>query len=73
MVLLTYEQQWRLLYKVEEDILNARNFSRVSQDTHKKVWYQLHTVPDSTKWPNVFTLKEYFPYSRSSKQSGEHI
>ena len=30
----------------------------MSQDAHKKVWYQLHTVPDSTKWPNVLLLSE---------------
>ena len=44
--------------EVEEAVQYARNFLSVSQDTHKKIWYQLHTVPDSSKWPNVLQLSE---------------
>ena len=39
-------------------MLNARDFLNVSQESHKKIWYQLHTVPDSSKWPNVVRLSE---------------
>ena len=46
------------LCSIQEAVQYARNFLSVSQDTHKKVWYQLHTVPDSSKWPNVLQLSE---------------
>ena len=35
-----------------------KNYLSVSQDAHKKVWYQLHTVPNTSNWPNVFLLSE---------------
>ena len=44
--------------EVEEAVQYARNFLNVSQNTHRKVWYQLHTVPDSSKWPSVLELSK---------------
>ena len=68
--------------EVEEAAQYARDFLSVSQESHKKIWYQLHTVPDSSKWPNVVCLSELLfslPFSNSHvervfstlKQKGE--
>ena len=54
--------------EVEEAVQYARDFLSVSQESHKKIWYQLHTVPDSSKWPNVVRLSELLfslPFSKS--------
>ena len=45
----------------EEAVQYSWHFLCVPQDIHKKVWYQLHTVPDSTKRPNVLLLFKCSP------------
>ena len=50
--------------EVEEAVHYAISFLSISQETHKKIWYQLHTVPDSSKWPNMLQLTLYRPRMR---------
>ena len=43
--------------EVDEVVDFCRNYLDVLED-YKKVWYKLHTTPDSRKWPNILLLSQ---------------
>ena len=47
-----------ILDEIEDIIDYATTYLRIGSDDYKKVWYQLHSSPDSTKWPNIMLIAE---------------
>ena len=44
--------------EIEEAVQYARKYLAIDTKSYKKIWYTLHTCPDSRKWPNVLLLCE---------------
>ena len=42
--------------EIEEIVDHARRYLSIDKVCYQKVWYKLHTSPDSSKWPNVLLL-----------------
>ena len=58
-----------LTSEIEEIVDYARTYLRIECDSFSKVWYQLYSSPDSTKWPNILLMSELllsFPFSTAS-------
>ena len=39
--------------ELEEAVGYARRYLRIGTESYRKIWYKLHTCPDSRKWSNV--------------------
>lgn len=37
----------------------ARRYLSVGREGYQKVWYQLHTAPDASKWPNILLILSF--------------
>ena len=44
--------------EVEEVVPYARKYLSIGKEGYQKVWYNLHTAPDASKWPNILRLCE---------------
>ena len=42
--------------ELEATVDYARRYLAIGRESYKKIWYKLHTCPDSTKWSNVLQL-----------------
>lgn len=42
--------------EIEEVVDHARRHLSIDKLCYRKVWYKLHTSPDSSKWPNVLMV-----------------
>ena len=54
--------------EVEEVVGYARKYLPIGTETYRKIWYKLHTRPDSRRWPNILLLWELvfsLPFSTS--------
>ena len=54
--------------ELEEAVDYARTYLPIGTESHRRVWYKLHTCPDTSKWPNllfVCTLTFSLPFSTS--------
>ena len=47
-----------ILDEIEDIVDYARTYLRIGGDSYSKVWYQLYSSPDSTKWPNIMLVSE---------------
>ena len=47
-----------ILDEIEDIVDYARTYLRIGSDSYSKVWYQLYSSPDSTKWPNIMLVSE---------------
>ena len=47
-----------ILDEIEDAVDYARTYLRIGCDSYSKVWYQLHSSPDSAKWPNILLVSE---------------
>ena len=41
-----------------EDVSCARKYLPIGSENYHKIWYKLHTSPDSSRWPNILMLCE---------------
>ena len=44
--------------ELEEAVEYARKYLSIGRESYKKIWYKLHTCPDSSKWSNVLQLSK---------------
>ena len=44
--------------EVEDVVSYARKYLPISSENYRKIWYKLHTSPDSNRWPNILMLCE---------------
>ena len=44
--------------EVEDVISYARKYLPIGSENYRKIWYKLHTSPDSSRWPNILILSE---------------
>ena len=44
--------------EVEDVVSYARKYLQISSENYRKIWYKLHTSPDSSRWPNILILSE---------------
>lgn len=54
--------------ELEEVVDYARKYLPIGTVSYRKIWFKLHTCPDSVKWPNVRLLSELLfslPFSTS--------
>ena len=54
--------------ELEEAVDYARTYLPIGTESHRRVWYKLHTCPDTSKWPNllfVCQLTFSLPFSTS--------
>lgn len=42
--------------EVEEVVGYARKYLPIHTESYCKIWYKLHTCPDSHRWPNILLL-----------------
>ena len=42
--------------EIEEVVDHARRYLSIDKICYQKVWYKLHTSPDSSKWPNILLI-----------------
>ena len=42
--------------EIEEVVDHARRYLSIDKVCYQKVWYKLHTSPDSSKWPNILLI-----------------
>ena len=42
--------------ELEEAVEYARNYLPIGTESYRKIWYKLHTCPDSSKWSNLLQL-----------------
>ncbi len=42
--------------EIEDIVEYARNYLRIGCEKYNKIWYQLYSAPDSTKWPNIIFI-----------------
>ena len=47
-----------ILDEIEDIVEYARTYLRIGSDSYKKIWYQLYSLPDAVKWPNVLLTSE---------------
>ena len=47
-----------ILDEIEDIVDYTRTYLRIGCDNYSKVWYQLYSSPDSTKWPNILLVCE---------------
>lgn len=47
-----------ILDEIEDIVDYARTYLRIGSDSYSKVWYQLYSSRDSTKWPNIILVSE---------------
>ena len=45
--------------EVEDVVSYARKYLPIGSENHHKIWYKLHTSPDSSRWHNIFMLCEH--------------
>jgi len=45
-----------ILDEVEEAVQYSRKYLNIEKETYQKVWYRLHTSPDSASWPNLLHI-----------------
>ena len=59
-----------ILDEIEDIVEYARTYLRIGSDSYNKIWYQLHSSPDSVKWPNILLVSELLfslPFSNTAK------
>ena len=44
--------------EVEEVVLYATKYLSIGREGYQRVWFNLHTAPDASKWPNILRLCE---------------
>ena len=44
--------------EVEDVVSYARKYLPIGSENYRKIWYKLHTSPDSSRWPNILILCE---------------
>ena len=44
--------------ELEEVVDYSRKYLNISVDSHQSIWYKLHSVRDSSKWPNILLVVE---------------
>lgn len=44
--------------EVEDVVSYARKYLPIRTENYHKIWYKLHTCPDTSRWPNIFLLSE---------------
>ena len=44
--------------ELEEAVEYARKYLAIGRDSYRKIWYKLHTCPDSSKWSNLLQLSK---------------
>ena len=44
--------------EVEDVVSCARKYLPIGSENYRKIWYKLHTSPDSSRWPNILILCE---------------
>lgn len=44
--------------EIEDVVSYARKYLQISSENYRKIWYKLHTSPDSSRWPNILILSE---------------
>ena len=44
--------------EVEDIVSYARKYLPIGSENYRKIWYKLHTSPDSSRWPNILILSE---------------
>ena len=44
--------------EVEDVVSYARKYLPIGSENYRKIWYKLHTSPDSSRWPNILILSE---------------
>ena len=47
-----------ILDEIKDIVEYARTYLRIGSDSYNKIWYQLHSSPDSVKWPNILLVSE---------------
>ena len=47
-----------IIDEIEDIVEYARNYLRIGCEKYNKIWYQLYSAPDSTKWPNILLVCE---------------
>ena len=45
-----------ILDEVEEAVQYSRKYLNIDKEAYQKVWYRLHTSPDSASWPNLLHI-----------------
>lgn len=43
---------------IQEAVEYARRCLPIAKESYRKIWYKLHTCPDSSKWSNLLQLSE---------------
>ena len=54
--------------EMEKVVEYARKYLPIGIESYRKIWYKLHTCPDSRRWPNILLLCELvfsLPFSTS--------
>ena len=65
--------------EIEKVVDHVRRYRSTYNICYQKVWYRLHTPPDSSKWPNIllmfycvsFYSAYYFPVDKL-RESSQH-
>lgn len=47
-----------IIDEIEDIVEYARSYLRIGCEKYSKIWYQLYSAPDSTKWPNILLVCE---------------
>ena len=45
--------------EVEEVVDYARKYLPIGTICYRKIWFKIHTCPNSERWPNVLLLSEF--------------
>ena len=59
--------------KVEDVVSYARKYLLIGSENYHKIWYKLHSSPDSSRWPNILILCELLFSLPISTSRVEHI